>query len=225
MLLVEPVAVAHSPTLSVPAVTRLGLGVLGRLGDVHRLRPRSWWWPCPFENETVTASHRYLRTGLRGHLARSGSEVGRPGDGARTRPVVRAGDVPRRETGSRRPAATAAAEARWCIRPWWRQIAPRWWRRRSRRSLWCRWPRCTCPLRRRSRSTETVAVMMVLELRLTVVWPLSALWTSRMLPVTLAILPDAAGRNAAGGPPELPSRRRLRLCWPPPGPSSQRRRG
>ena len=52
--------------------------------------------------------------------------------------------------------------------------------------------------------TETVAVMTVLELRLTVVWPLSALCTSRMSPVTLAILPDAAGRNAAGGPPELP---------------------
>jgi hypothetical protein len=51
--------------------------------------------------------------------------------------------------------------------------------------------------------TETVAVMIVLELSFTVVWPDSGLCTSRMSPAMLAILPDAAGLNAAGGPLEL----------------------
>jgi hypothetical protein len=51
--------------------------------------------------------------------------------------------------------------------------------------------------------TETVAVITVLELKLTVVCPLSALCTSRVSPAIVAIVPDAAGLNAAGRPPGL----------------------
>ena len=59
--------------------------------------------------------------------------------------------------------------------------------------------------------------MAVLELTLTVVWPVWGSCTSSVLPETLAIIPDAAGRNAAGGPPEpLPEPLEL----PPPEPAA-----
>jgi hypothetical protein len=44
--------------------------------------------------------------------------------------------------------------------------------------------------------TGTVAVILVLAVKSTVVWPLSALWTSSVLPVMLAIVPEAAGAKA-----------------------------
>ncbi|HXW81890.1 MAG TPA: hypothetical protein VEJ84_20490 [Acidimicrobiales bacterium] len=50
------------------------------------------------------------------------------------------------------------------------------------------------------RPTGTVAVITVFELTFTVVWPDSGFCTSSMLPVTLAIEPEAAGLKAAGGP-------------------------
>jgi hypothetical protein len=50
-------------------------------------------------------------------------------------------------------------------------------------------------------ATATVAVTLVLALRSTVVWPFSVLWTSSVLPVTLAICPEAEGANAVTAGP------------------------
>lgn len=55
------------------------------------------------------------------------------------------------------------------------------------------------------RDSSTVAVILVLEVTLTVVWPLSVFCTSRMLPEILAILPSAAGVKAeVAAPPVVP---------------------
>jgi hypothetical protein len=48
----------------------------------------------------------------------------------------------------------------------------------------------------------TVAVIAVDAVRSTVVWPVSVFCTSRVLPVMLAMLPEAAGPNPEGPPAE-----------------------
>jgi hypothetical protein len=56
--------------------------------------------------------------------------------------------------------------------------------------------------------TATVAVIRVLAVKITVVWPLSWLCTSSVFPVMLAIVPEAAGANDAASagraPPPAP---------------------
>ncbi len=169
MLLVEPVAVAHSPTLSAPDVP---LARTWCTWSTWRRSPswaRSWWWPCPFENVTVTASTSIFEPDFEVTLPEAEAKLAGRVKVTRTSARRPGGDSAPREAEA---AAAAGSEAPERIRPWWRQTVAHVVASTLPPEPLVPVAEMHVPFTTSLSLTETVAVMTVLELRLTVVWPL-----------------------------------------------------
>jgi hypothetical protein len=198
MLLVEPVAVTHSPTLSELAVDRSVLVYLVDLDTFTVLGP-VLVVALPLENVTVTASTFIFVPDFEVTLPDAVAKLaGRLKVVVGRVPVVRPGTVP---PGRRNPPPAPAPAPK--PRAHWPLVAAK-----IDMVVASTLPpeplvpvaAMHVPVVMSLSLTETVAVMTVLELKLTVVCPLVGLWTSSTSLEMLAIVPDAAGRNAAGGP-------------------------